>query len=206
MTPIYNMGLFGTNCYILETFKSNCILIDAPCQGHKILDKIAELGLTLKLIILTHGHIDHINAAKYLQENTGCQVLISELDAPMLTDSRLSLADRFHVIQNSIDKFETFTDGDIITLEHYDVEVIATPGHTPGSVCLKVDDTLFSGDTLFNGSVGRCDFGSGSFEELLKSVEKLRDKNIDFTVYPGHGEPTTFYDEIKTNPFLGDLR
>ncbi len=206
MTPIYNMGLFGSNCYIVETFRRSCVLIDAPCQGYKILDKINELGLSLKLVLLTHGHIDHINAARYLQEQTGCRVMISSQDAPMLTSSKLSLADRFHTNQDKVESFETFADGDEIPLEHLSFKVIATPGHTTGSVCFELDDILFSGDTLFNGSVGRCDLGTGDCGILINSIHKLMDRGVDYTVYPGHGEPTTLDYEIKTNPFLGELR
>ncbi len=206
MTPIYEMGLFGTNCYIIETINKGCILIDAPCQGHKILEKISQLGLKLRMIFLTHGHIDHINAVSYLQEKTGCRVLISELDAPMLSDSKLCLADRFHVNLSPVCEYETFSDGDEYTVGLDTVKIIATPGHTPGSVCFEIGDTLYSGDTLFKNSVGRCDFGTGSFEELLRSIAKLRDKGTDFTVYPGHGEPTTLNYELINNPFLGDLR
>ncbi len=206
MTPIYNLGPFGTNCYIIETDASSCILIDAPCQGDYILDKISSLGLTLKLVVLTHGHIDHIGAAEYLRKATGCEIAISSEDAPMLTDPSKSLARPFGMPQDTVGEYTTLCDGDIITVDGVSLKVIATPGHTLGSICLEMGTTLFSGDTLFEGSVGRCDFPNGSFPTLIKSIRRLYDRNINYTVYPGHGNPTDMRYEYQTNPFLEDLR
>lgn len=202
---IPNLGSLGANAFIVSTSKNNAILVDAPAEPQKILSELDSHGLTLKKILLTHGHCDHIGAAKALRQATGVTVYISSQDAPMLTDTRLNLAYYFRLPIESIGEYKTFSDGDVITLDDISLTVIATPGHTKGSVCFECGNTLFTGDTLFSGSIGRTDFPGGSYHEIMSSISHLYEIGENRTVLCGHGERTDLYYERQTNPFLTDL-
>ncbi len=201
-----SLGAFGTNCYIVQTENCGAVLIDAPCYPDKILSKIESLGLSLKAILLTHGHCDHIEAVKALSDKTGCEVYIHEADEKMLHDHRLSLAGYFGTPFIPFDGAKTVADGDIVTVDGVSFRTISTPGHTAGSVCYVMNDVIFSGDTLFFESIGRTDFPGGSYKTLMNSVKKLKALGRDYTVLPGHNESTSLYYELEYNPFLGDLR
>ena len=203
---LQNLGVFGTNCYIVPTDKQNAVLVDAPCYPELILDQLKKLGLSLKLIILTHGHCDHIGAAESLRIATGARVLISEPDSVMLKSPKRSLADYFHVPFEAIGQFNTFADGEEIKLDDLTFKALYTPGHTLGSACFIFGDVIFTGDTLFAGSVGRTDFENGRFDKLIKSISRLYDLGRNYTILCGHGEPSDLYYEKLTNPFLGELR
>lgn len=202
---IPNLGSLGSNCYIVSTKENNAVLIDAPAESERILLDLEKYGLSLKLILLTHGHCDHIGAAESLRKATGATVYISNDDAPMLCDDRLNLAYYFGLTVDTIKEYMTFTGADIITLDDILLSVIPTPGHTKGSVCFKCGNTLFTGDTLFFGSVGRTDFPGGSYSQLINSITGLYTLGRNLTVLCGHGERTDLYYEKQTNPFLTDL-
>ena len=200
------LGAFCTNCYIVETADKGAVLIDAPCYPDKILSYVASLGLTLKAVLLTHGHCDHIEAVGELVDKTGCDVYIHKDDEIMLRDSHLCLAGYFATPFIPFDKAITFDDGEVITVGGVSFKVISTPGHTKGSVCYLMDDVIFSGDTLFFESIGRTDFPGGSYKTIINSIGKLKALGKDYTVLPGHSESTSLYYELEYNPFLGDLR
>lgn len=200
-----DLGLFGTNCYILETAQKNALLIDAPYSAEAISRELEKLGLTPKMILLTHGHCDHIEALGGLCERYGCEVYISAADKAMLSDRALCLAEYFGTPFAPFDGAKTLSDGQELSLDDITIKVIATPGHSAGSVCYLAENALFTGDTLFYKSIGRTDLG-GSYPQLIRSVAKLYEGGKDYTIYPGHGDSSTLFEELDHNPYLQDLR
>ena len=187
------LGSYQTNCYIFHDSDSQtCCVIDPGYTPEVVLDTAESLGLTVEAILLTHGHFDHVGGVKQIAAETGCEVYLcaEELGLPpMLTAGRL-----YHT--------KTYAEGSRLHLAGLDISVIQTPGHTPGSVCLMVEDALFSGDTLFAGSCGRTDLPGGNWATILKSLRRLREMEGDFRVFPGHGESTTLAEEKLYNPYL----
>ena len=204
---ILGLGDFGTNCYIIETEHKDAVIIDAPYSADIISREIDRLGLSLKMILLTHGHCDHIEAIGGLVEKYGCEVYIAEQDAAMLQSRRLCLAEYFNSDFAPFNGAKTLTDGDTVSLDGETLTVISTPGHSNGSVCYIHKDAIFTGDTLFQDSVGRTDFPDGDFAMEISSIAKLYsavDKN--YVIYPGHGEASDLESELKYNPYLEMLR
>lgn len=192
----------GTNSYIVETDSKNAVLIDVPADAGFIISQLRESGLTLKKILLTHGHIDHTGAVYDLAEKTGCEVYIHYADIAKLYDADLSLSNYLGIPLKPYKDAKALSDGDIITQDEIKFEVISTPGHTSGSVCYKIGDVMFSGDTLFYRSVGRTDMVDGDSETLIKSLKRLKEIDYDYTVYSGHGAPTSLADEKAFNPYM----
>ena len=186
------LGLYQTNTYIIhEASSKSCCVIDPGYEATTIAEKLENLGLTLDAILLTHGHFDHVGAVKDLAADTDCRVFICAEDAllpPMFTGGKLYYTD-------------TYAEGSILNIAGLYIHVLHTPGHTPGSVCLLVEDTLFSGDTLFAGSCGRTDIG-GDWAAIQKSLKRLASMDADFRVFPGHGESTTLAAEKRYNPYM----
>ena len=191
-------GLLGVNSYFLVNEKTkNAILIDGG-ESYKTIKKAqADLGIKVTALLLTHAHFDHAGNAKALQED-GVKVYISKLDAPKLKN-QLNLASDFGRHFDFLDADFTFCDGQVLQIEDITIKVIATPGHTDGSVSFLVDNMLFTGDTLFFQSIGRTDFPTGDRDTLINSVKKLFALNGDYSVYPGHDEFTTLEHERKYN-------
>ena len=186
------LGMYQTNTYIIhEESSKSCCVIDPGYQANTILEKLDTLGLTPEAILLTHGHFDHVGAVKDLAADTDCRVFLCAEDTqlpPMFTAGRLYYTD-------------SYAEGTILNIAGLYIHVLHTPGHTPGSVCLLVDDALFSGDTLFAGSCGRTDIG-GDWATIQKSLKRLADLEADFRVFPGHGESTTLAAEKRYNPYM----
>ncbi len=201
-----NLGPFGTNCYIVETANNGAVLIDCPYDHAKILTKLDLLGCELKAILLTHGHVDHIDAVWQVAAKKGCPVYIHEDDKDMLKHPNLSLAEYFGYPVKPFTEYTTVRDGDVLTFGDISFTVISTPGHTKGSVCYLMDRIMFTGDTLFRLSVGRTDFPGGDHETLMRSIARLKEIDEFATVHPGHGESTWMFEELKENPFLESLR
>lgn len=187
------MGAYQTNCYIIhEQHSSSCCVIDPGYNPETILDTLDALGLTLEAIVLTHGHFDHVGAVRDLAADTGCQVYICAEDLAL--PQQLTAGVLYHT--------QTYAEGTRLHLAGLDITVLQTPGHTPGSVCLLIDDTLFTGDTLFAGSCGRTDLPGGSWEQMRCSLDRLASLEPNYWVLPGHGESTSLSDEKKHNPYL----
>lgn len=197
------VGELLANCYIIDTENKNAVAIDPGSDYQKIKKFLDEHNLTLKKILLTHGHYDHIGAAREAAIAYGAEVYIHEEDAPMLISRTKSLADAISAGQfNEIPEFITIKNGDVITLDEVSFEVIHTPGHTRGGVCYKCGNSLFTGDTLFKLSMGRTDFPGGNMGEMFKSLQKISQLEGEYDVFPGHNETSTLAYERKNNPYL----
>ena len=194
-------GLLGVNSYFwVNESSKNAILIDGG-ESYKTIKKAqADLGIKVTALLLTHAHFDHTGNAKALQDD-GVKVYISKLDAPKLKN-QLNLASDFGRHFDYLEADYTFTDGQILQIEDITIKVIATPGHTDGSVTFMVDNMLFTGDTLFLQSIGRTDFPTGDRDTLVNSVKKLFALSGDYNVYPGHQDFTTLEHERKNNFFI----
>lgn len=198
---VNSFGNMNNNCSLIVDEKTNqSALVDCTEFSNKMLDMIGDTDL--KYILLTHGHFDHIIGTKAVKEKFGAKVVISKEDEPMLNSAKLSLAAFCGAIQNNVDADITVTDGDTIMLGDIEIKVLATSGHTKGSVCYIANDYIFAGDTLFKLSCGRTDFPSGSSDDMQKSMYKLRDLAGDYKVITGHDDCTTLDYERKYNPCM----
>jgi len=205
------VGQFLTNCYIVWCDKTKKALVidpgfDRSKEADEVLNFLGENNLAVKYIINTHGHPDHTCGNGIVKDATDVPILINKLDAKMLnqTSKRMMAIFGFHVISPAAGGF--LADGDVINLGESSLRVLHTPGHTPGSISLIFNDNcVFTGDTLFAGSIGRVDFPGGSKKNIMNSLKRklavLPDK---LSVYPGHGPKTTIGQEKRTNPFLQD--
>ena len=202
---IYPRG-FGANAYALTEDGKTALVIDP--SGSKVESELITRGLTPAYVLLTHCHFDHVGGVSALQQS-GAKVLCSEKTKTLIGTSA-DLFDAFGAPRTHFTVNETFQDNEEKILCGMRVQAIFTPGHTSGSVCYLVTDKqggryLFTGDTLFLGSVGRTDFPTGNIGELRASLKRLSALDGDMPIYPGHNEPTTLDYERKTNPFLLDL-
>jgi len=197
------VGPLASNCYIVgnETTREG-IIIDPADEAKTILQSIAELGLTIKFIVLTHGHPDHIAALKEVKEATGAEIAVHTGDSDYHSQHALALAFGFDCpAPPPPDRL--LKDGDSIDIGDLHFEVIHTPGHTPGGICLLGNGVLFSGDTLFNYGIGRYDLPGGDYAQLMNSLQtRLMTLPDETAVYPGHGPQTTIGAERQSNPFL----
>lgn len=195
---------FGANTYVITKDGENAVIID-PSAPH-IAQKLKTSQLTPTHVLLTHCHFDHVGGVKALQE-MGAKVLCSAEEKP-LVNTEVDLYGLFGAPRIPYEVDETFADGEEKTLSGIRVRMILTPGHTKGSACYLFEpDTeraLFTGDTLFAGSIGRTDFPTGDLRALRDSLKRLAKLDGDYSVYPGHNDPTTLEQERKTNPFLRD--
>ncbi len=200
------VGPIMANCFVLGCENTaEAAVIDPGDEPDRILATLADNNLTVKLIINTHGHFDHVGANRKLKEATGAPILIHALDTPMLSQLAGSAAAWGMVAENSPPPDREIEDGDQVNFGNITLTVLHTPGHTPGGISLYTDTEVFVGDTLFAGSIGRTDFAGGSFETLKNSIQqKLFTLNEDLVVYPGHNNPTTIGTEKRTNPFVGE--
>lgn len=199
-------GIFCTNCYLVISESGNAALIDAPAGGAGILAEIEKNGASLKKILLTHGHCDHIESVAFLAKETGAQVYIHEMDEKKLSDDYLNLSEYFsEYYDKPVEHFvgaNKVSDGDIITLDEISFKVLHTPGHTSGSVCYICGETMFSGDTIFKMSAGRTDMPDGNSLKLNESLKMLDGLGKDYVLLSGHGDRSTLSNERKYNPFM----
>ena len=194
---IMQVGPIGTNCYFLQDEESGLLaVIDPGDDWERILHQVKKAGGEVKYILLTHGHYDHTTAVPELVKALpGVQVYIHKADANGAGSQLFPLAAQVKDLNN-------YDEGDTLTLGSLTIEVLYTPGHSPGSVTLKVGDVLFTGATLFCGSMGRTDLRGGSYEEIMTSLKRLGELEGDFHVCPGHDRTSTLERERKYNPFL----
>ena len=196
----FHAGLFQANCYVLWK-DDEALVIDPGGSYDRIVAEVRAIGAEIKAVLLTHGHFDHAGAAARLQRE-GAKVYVHEYDYDKcFTDKNLSK----YFVGVQFDAFTpdcTVRDGDVLSLCGYEIKVLHTPGHTEGGVCYIIEDCIFSGDTLFNGSIGRTDLEGGDLEALLDSIgRKLYAMDRDYVVWPGHMQSTTLFAERDKNNF-----
>ncbi len=199
------VGALQANCYLAYDENKEAAVIDPGAEEKRILSAAQERGLRVAAILLTHAHADHILAARELREATGAPVVISAADAPALEDSDKNLIQIFLPgAEYSISADRSLADGEEFAVGSLRFRLLLTPGHTVGSACYLCGDTLFSGDTLFCGGVGRTDLPGGSYEALERSLQRLAALPGNYTVLPGHGEETTLDAERASNPYMNN--
>ncbi|MBO5852607.1 MAG: MBL fold metallo-hydrolase [Clostridia bacterium] len=194
-----NFGGFGANCYLVDTDDVRIVI-----DPFDLNDSIRDFLNTQKpkYIFLTHCHFDHILGAKKISERFGAEIAIGKADAIGLSDPYFSLCDMAGCSSEPFYADILFKDNDIFEVGGTKINVLHTPGHTLGSVCYVLENCIFTGDTLFEGTVGRTDFPGGDFATLKNSLQRLKNLSGDYKLYPGHGQWTTMSEEKKTNPYM----
>lgn len=201
------LGALETNCYLLFTDEGQGIVIDPGMQPQALLEQIEDLEIVA--ILLTHAHFDHIGGLEEVRQATGAPVYIHDLEAAWLEDPALNGSARWPMVTPPIScrpRDKSLADGETLYLAGFSIEVLHTPGHSPGSVSfyLPEEKILLAGDTLFAGSIGRTDLPGGDYATLMQVIKKrLFTLPDDTQVYPGHGPKTTIRDEKQYNPFVG---
>jgi len=198
------VGPLASNCYIVwDDETKQGVIIDPGDDAQLILEKLKDLDIEIKYILVTHGHFDHVGAVAFLKKELKSEFLAHKEDLFFIEDAENAAARWGFKIENPSKPDRFIDDGEIIEVGCLKFKVIHTPGHSPGGVSFLINDIVFCGDTLFQGSIGRTDFRKGSFVELAKSIKTrlytLPDKTI---VYTGHGPSTTIGNEKKYNLFV----
>jgi len=196
-------GAFAANCYLAACEKTrHGILIDPGAEAERILRMVREKEITVDYIACTHGHIDHIGAAAAVKRALNAPLYIHQADSGMLRHPHDALG--FYGDKAEPAEPDGFLEeGGELPFGSVTLKVLSTPGHSPGSICLQGEGILFSGDTLFAGSIGRTDFPGGNFAQIISSIKtKLLVLPEETVVYPGHGPATTIGEEKRYNPFL----
>lgn len=204
---IITVGAIQSNCYMIENRETKeCAIIDPGDETKKILEFISQKNLIPKAIFLTHGHFDHIMAARDIAEKFQIKIYASEQEADITNNANFNVSAMFQ-IPFVLNPDELLADGESIMVADIPFKVIHTPGHTKGSICFYIEkeSILFSGDILFLESCGRTDFPTGDSNQLIISIrEKLFALPDDVKVYPGHGSNTTIGHEKKHNPYVNE--
>lgn len=189
-----NVGKIGhiTNCYLVYDDNKNGILIDPGYESNKIIEEINRKNLKVKYIVITHAHADHMGALSEVQKYTNADIFVHKNDLDMLLEKEENYESDLNVEKQNINEklVKTVEEGDILSLGEIEFEIIHTPGHTSGSICLfeKTSKMLFTGDTIFHDCYGRCDLYSSDFNDMVNSLKKVFTRFDDEFIYPGHGE------------------
>lgn len=190
-------GIYGANCYVIcDEDTMEAVVLDPGGDSDYLISQIDKIGAKVKYILLTHGHVDHVGGVVDLKKKYNVPFYIHKSDEEMIMMGAdvygdLPIADEY------------LKEGDIITFGKLNAKCIHTPGHTPGGVCFLIEDKVFTGDTLFQGSIGRTDFAGGSYEEIISSiVNKILPLGDKVEIYPGHGPKSSVIFEKARNPFL----
>lgn len=185
------LGELDANCYLLSGREGHAVVIDPAGQAERIAARLTEQGMALDAIFLTHAHFDHMGGLQRLHAMTGAPVYVHPAEEAIVPTMSRGRMPQEHL------PYE-----DTMTAAGLTFRVLHTPGHSPGSVCLQTEDALFTGDTLFAGCCGRTDLPGGSWEDMARSLRQLLSMEGSYTVYPGHGDPSTLEIEKKANPYL----
>ncbi len=200
------LGMVRTNCYIAYTEESKkAVIIDPAADSGRIMEELAVLGVTPEAVLLTHGHFDHMLAADTLRKQYHIPVCLLKEEAELLEQPELNCSELFMRMSYGITADELLTDGQQLPFLDGKLRVIASPGHTSGSCCYyhETEGVLFSGDTLFQGSVGRTDLPTGKASQISVSIrEKIFVLPEDTLVLSGHGMETTIGEEKEHNPYV----
>ena len=197
------VGPMSSNAYLVSNQEKQAFLVDAGGDAKKILNEIQNQELDLKMILNTHGHFDHIAANAEIIKATGAPLYIHKQDMPALFETSLNLAGYFASTFQSVDNALPLNHDQRIAFGSDEIIVLHTPGHTPGGVCYLLADHLFTGDTLFAGTVGRTDLVGGNMQQLLQSIAEKIMKLPDTTkIWPGHQEGSDLGRERATNPWI----
>lgn len=199
-------GKWSSNCYIVSDESNTAIIIDPGESFLTIMRYVTEVRLSVKAILLTHGHFDHIGSASQLKAMVHTQLLVHRDDAKMLKHANLyrhsfggEAPIEIPIPDGYLSSEELFSAGSMRA------EIIETPGHTPGSICLRIDDCIFTGDTLLRGKIGRTDLPGGNRSSLINSLRLLSTLPADTVIYPGHGVPTVLAEELRENIALKEV-
>ena len=198
------VGFINTNCYIAHDGRE-AVIIDPGANAEQIIAKADELGVSIRYIFLTHAHFDHVLAVDEIIKKTGAKLVANAGERERLRDAELSgqnVLRRRDFTALSAD-VEIASEG-AMDIGEMHFEFISTPGHTEGSMCIICEDTMFSGDTLFAGTCGRCDLAGGDYGEMLSSLRKLYALPGDYKVLPGHEQATTLSHERVYNPYMAE--
>lgn len=198
------LGLIAANCYMVSS-DNTAIVIDPGKYSPIVSEFFKQSKFKHRAILLTHSHFDHICGAARLREETNTDIIVGKKDEEGLFNTYLSLSDQFHAKQEPFYADQTVNNGDILNIGDFEIKCIETPGHTQGSMCYLLEDNLFSGDTLFCGSIGRTDFPSSDYCDMCNSLKKLIKLPAQTKVFSGHGEATTIGEEILSNPYLKNI-
>ena len=206
---MFTVGMVAENCFLFRRDGSDrALIVDPGDEGEKLLGAIDSLGVTLEGILLTHTHFDHVGAVAPVAKATGAEVWVPEIEKPVLADINSFVPWPGFGPFESWDAEHTLSGGEKLELAGFEIDVIFTPGHSPGHVSFSIPDeaAVFSGDVLFQGSVGRTDLPGGDWPTLLESIRGLVDTlPPETTVYPGHMGITNLGAERASNPFLAEL-
>ena len=206
---MFTVGMVQENCYLFRRDGSDrALVVDPGDEAPKLLNAIEGLGLTVEGILLTHTHFDHIGAVAPLAQATGAEVWVPEIEKPVLADIMSYVPWPGFGPFESYDAEHTLEGGERLELAGFEIDVLFTPGHSPGHVTFSIpeEQAVFSGDVLFQGSVGRTDLPGGDWPTLLDSIRSLVESlPAETTVYPGHMGITTLGAERASNPFLAEL-
>lgn len=202
------VGEFAVNCYVVSASSSrDALVIDPGSEGERILEFVQHKGLTVVAYLLTHGHMDHISGLAQMCDVMPAPVAMHSADLPWaFTDSNQMLP-FYPAPRAPSSEIRTLEDGQEWTDSGMSYRIISSPGHTPGSICIEFpgEKAIFSGDTLFAGSIGRTDFHGGDSRAMSESLLTLAGLDENTSVYPGHGESTDIARELATNPFMQSL-
>src|SRR5919201_1628644 len=206
---MFTVGMVGENCFLARRDGSDkALVVDPGDEAERILGAIEELGLTIEAILVTHTHFDHVGAVAPVARATGAPVYCPKIEVPVLADIMSYVPWPGFGPFESYVADETVEGGERLELAGFDIAVLSVPGHSPGHVAYSIADgqAVFSGDVLFQGSVGRTDLPGGDWATLSRSIATLLDTLPPETrVYPGHMGLTTLGQEAATNPFLREI-
>ena len=205
------VGMLQCNCYVLgDEAAGDAVVIDPGDDVERVQEVLRRHRLKLKSILITHAHIDHVGGIEELSRSTGAAVMMHRDDLPLYQNMAIQAAFLGMRPPGTVEVDQFLGDGDRVRWGSRSLEVLHTPGHSPGSLCLYLsgdDHRVFSGDTLFQASIGRTDLWGGSYEEILRSIgEKLLAFSDHTPVFPGHGPATSIGEERRFNPFLTEFR
>lgn len=203
----FQVGIISTNCYVLTDDNGLGLIVDPAAPSQELNKRIEKFeDGRIKYILLTHGHFDHIGYADELRRKTGAKIVIYKGEEKFLRNSALNLSSFMGRLKIApFDADVVVSDEDKIPFGENFIRVIHTPGHTSGSCCYIIEDILFSGDTLMAGSMGRTDFPTGNYDEIIESLKRLRSLEGDYRVYCGHGSSTTLEYERNNNFCMKNL-